>query len=330
MAINSISNNSVVLPVEYGREIIRGVVGRSKALELGRRLPDMRGKTYKLNVLSHLPVAGWVKNSSTPNNADEADIKNKPISYLAFEGVDLVAEEIAVIVPVSINTLNDVEDFGIELMPEISEQVIGAFQQVIDATVFFGVGAPWTGYTGIVAEATAAGATVSWDGQSGLSFYEAINDAMEYVENSGYVPTAILGGPSLNSAFRKTITSLGVLAGDQGEIGALPRHIDLTGGFNQSTAFAIVGDFRYLVYSFREEISMRVLYEATLKDPSTGTELYNLAQQDMIGLRFTMRLGVALPNPVNRVSGVASGNTLVKGAAAYPFAVITKSASGSN
>lgn len=330
MANNSISNSTVVLPVEYGREIIRGVVGRSKALELGRRLPDMRGKTYKLNVLSNLPVAGWVKNQATPNNADEAELKNKPVSYLAYEGVDVVAEEIAVIVPVSINTLNDVEDFGVELMPEISEQVIGAFQQVIDATVFFGVNSPWAGYSGIVAEATSAGATVTWDGSTGTSFYNAINDAMEYVENSGYVPTAILGGPSLNSAFRKTITELGILAGDQGEIGALPRHIDLTGGFNQSSAFAIVGDFRYLVYSFREEMSMRILYEATLKDPATGTELYNLAQQDMIGLRFTMRLGVALPNPVNRVSGIASGNTIKKGANAYPFAIITKTDGGSN
>lgn len=330
MANNSISNSTVVLPVEYGREIIRGVVGRSKALELGRRLPDMRGKTYKLNVLSNLPVAGWVKNQSTPNNADEAELKNKPVSYLAYEGVDVVAEEIAVIVPVSINTLNDVEDFGVELMPEISEQVIGAFQQVIDATVFFGVNSPWAGYSGIVAGATSAGATVTWDGSTGKSFYNAINDAMEYVENSGYVPTAILGGPSLNSAFRKTITDLGILAGDQGEIGALPRHIDLTGGFNQTSAFAIVGDFRYLVYSFREEMSMRILYEATLKDPATGTELYNLAQQDMIGLRFTMRLGVALPNPVNRVSGIASGNTIKKGAKAYPFAIITKTDGGSN
>ena len=319
MAINSISNNSVVLPVEYGREIIRGVVGRSKALELGRRLPDMRGKTYKLNVLSHLPVAGWVKNSSTPNNSDEPDIKNKPLSYLAYEGVDLVAEEIAVIVPVSINTLNDVEDFGVELLPEISEQVIGAFQQVIDETIFFGVNAPWSSFNGIVADATTKGKTVAWDGQAGLSFYNAINDAMEYVEKSGYVPTAILGGPALNSAFRGTITNMGVLAGDQGQIGALPRHIDLTGGFNENSAFAIVGDFRYLVYSFREEISMRVLYEATLKDPATGTELYNLAQQDMIGLRFTMRLGAALPNPVNRVGGETR----------YPFAVITDETAGS-
>ena len=326
----AILNNSVVLPIEYGREIIRGVLGRSKALELGRRLPDMRGKTYKLNVLSSLPVAGWVKNGTTPAGAAD-EIKNKPISDLAWQGKDLVAEEIAVIVPVSLNTLRDVENY-VDIVPEITEQVVGAFQQVIDATIFFGVGSPWTGFNGIVADATTAGATVSWNGTSGTSFYNAVNDAMEKVENSGYVPTAILGGPSLNSAFRKTITELGVLAGDQGEIGALPRHIDLTGGFNQSSAFAIVGDFRYLVYSFREEMEMRLLEEATLVDPSTGSTLYNLAQQDMVAFRFTMRLAAAIPNPVNRVSGqLNSGSTnIVASAAAYPFAIITKTAGGSN
>ena len=77
---------------------------------------------------------------------------------------------------------------------------------------------------------------------------------------------------------------------------------------------------------------MRILYEATLKDPATGTELYNLAQQDMIGLRFTMRLGAQLPNPVNRVGGQlnSASTNIVASAAAYPFAIITKTAGGSN
>ena len=326
----AIINSSVVLPVEYGREIIRGVLGRSKALELGRRLPDMRGKTYKLNVLSSLPVAGWVKNQTTPAGAAD-EIKNKPLSDLAWQGKDVVAEEIAVIVPVAINTLRDVENY-VDIVPEITEQVVGAFQQVIDETIFFGVGSPWANFNGIVADATTANAVVTWNGNSGLAFYNAINDAMEKVENSGYVPNAILGGPSLNSAFRKTITDLGVLAGDQGQIGALPRHIDLTGGFNQSSAFAIVGDFNYLVYAFREEMEMRLLDQATLVDPKTGSTLYNLAQQDMVAFRFTMRLGAAIPNPVNRVSGqLDSGSTnIVAGTTAYPFAIITKTGAGSH
>ena len=308
----AILNSSVVLPVEYAREVIRGVLGRSKALELGRRLPDMKGKTYKLNVLSNLPVAGWVKNSATPDDTNY-EIKNKAVSELAWSGVDLEAEEIAVIVPVAINTIKDLENW-VDIVPIISEQVEGAFQEVIDGTAFFGTNSPFSGFSGVVAGATTAGATVSWDGEAGLSFYNAIDEAMEYVEKSGYTPTAILGGPSLNSAFRKTITTLGVLAGDQGEIGALPRHIDLTGGFDLSTAFAIVGDFRYLVYSFREELEARILDQATIVNPANGNVLYNLAQQDMVAFRFTMRLGMALPNPVNRVNGTAKR---------YPFAVIT-------
>ena len=143
--------------------------------------------------------------------------------------------------------------------------------------------------------------------------------------------TAILGGPSLNSAFRNTITTLGIVAGDQGEIGGLARHVDLTGAWDASTAFAIVGDFRYLVYAFREEMEMRILSEATLSD---GTNTYNLAQQDMVAFRFTMRLGAAIPNPVNRVGGQlnSASTNIVQSATAYPFAIITKSAAaaGSN
>ena len=329
----AVVNQAVVLPIEYGREIIRGVVGRSKALELGRRLPDMRGKTYKLNVNANLPVAGWVKNSQATPNTEGTEINRKPISYYAFEGVDLVAEELAVIIPISENTLADVEDYGIELASELNEQVVGAFQDAIDSAVFFGVGKPWgtqSGFPvsgGLVAGCSNADATVTWDGQAGTSWYNAINDAMTLVEKSGYLPNAILGGASMNSAFRGAITTLGINVADQGDIGRLARHIDLTGGFNESTAFAIVGDFRYLVYSFRQEMTMKLLTESVIQDPNTGSILYNLSQQDMVALRFVMRLGFALPNPVNRVSGTlaSDGAYLEKGAKAYPFAVITKS-----
>ena len=302
------------LPAEYSRELIRGVVGRSKALELGRRLPDMNAKTLKLNVLSNLPVAGWVSKSQTTPNEESTEINRKPIGTLAWEGVDVVAEEIAVIIPVAINTVADMENW-VDIIPYISEQAVGAFQEVIDSAVFFGTNTPFGGNlaTGLVGAVPAAG-QIQWDGSAGSSFYTAISDAMSFVEESGYVPTAILGGPSLRGAFRNAITTLGINVADQGEVGGLARHIDLTGGFDSSTAFAIVGDFRYLVYSIREDMQVRRLDEATLVDPNTGATLYNLAQQDMFALRFTMRIGFALPNPVNRVGGQTR----------YPFAIIEK------
>lgn len=309
----AITNQSVVLPVSYSKDIIRGIIGRSKALELGRRLPDMNTKTLKLNVLSNLPVATWVSKAQETPNTEGAEINRKPLSALAWQGVDVVAEEIAVIIPVAESTLEDVEDYGVEVVPEISEQVIGAFQEVIDSAVLFGVNTPFTGNlaNGLVG-AIPANAKIPWDGSEGTSFYKAISDAMKEVETSGYVPTAILGGPSISAAFRESITDLGVNVTEQGEIGRLARHVDLSGGFNETTAFAIVGDFRYLVYSFRKDMEFKVLYEATLKG-ADGVE-YNLAQQDMIGFRFKMRVGFALPNPVNRLGKTGR----------YPFASIVK------
>lgn len=309
----AITKNSIVIPVEYSEEIIRGIVGKSKALELGRRLPDMKGNTYKLNVLSSLPVAGWVSKQTTPASAESNEIKNKPISSVAWEGKDIIAEEIAVIVPMAISSLEDAENFGVEVIPTITDEVVGAFQKVIDETVFFGVNNPFTNVSGVVAGATTANAKVNWDG-SGTTFYDAISDAMELVEKSGYIPTAILGGPTLRGAFRKMRTTSGQQISGGEIVDELARHYDLTGGFNDTTAFAIVGDFRYLVYSLRQDMRVKMLEESTLVDPTTGTALYNLGQQDMVALRFTMRFGYQLPNPVNRVGGES----------AYPFALIVK------
>ena len=308
-----IVNSSVVLPVEYARGVITGISGKSKALELGYRLPNMRGKTYKLNVLSALPFAAWVKNYGSPN-AEGTEINRKPLTALAWEGKDLVAETIAAIVTVSKETLADVSDY-VALANEMQEQVVAAFQEVLDATVFFGENSPWSGYRGIVAEATTAGAVVEWDGTAGTSFYDAISKAMEFVETSGYIPDAILGSPTLNSALRGAITPLGINVTDQGQIGNLYKHISLTGGFADGGVF-IVGDFkRGLVYSFREEMSVELAKEATLKAPD-GTE-YNLFQQNMVAFRFEMRFAAAIANPVNRINQTGKR---------YPFAVIKNTA----
>ena len=316
----AIVNSSVVLPVSYAKGVITGLVGRSKALELGYRLPNLTTKVHKLNVLQNVPVAGWFKNSQSPANSEGSEINRKPISVLAWEGKDVTAETIACIVPVSKETLADVADY-VDLAGLLQEQVIGAFQEVIDGTIFFGINSPWAGYNGIVADATTAGAVVNWDGSEGTSFYKAISRAMKYVEKSGYLPDAILGGPGLNSAFRDSITALGINVTDQGQIGSLYKHVSLTGGFDEDTAFAIVGDFkRGLVYAFREEMSMEISKDATIVDPTTGTALYNLFQQNMVAFRFELRMGAAVANPVNRINQTAKR---------FPFAIITAPSEGS-
>ena len=310
----AIVNNSVILPVSYARGVITGLLGRSKALELGYRLPNLTTKVHKLNVLENLPVAGWVKNQTTPAG-DPAEIKNKPITQLAWGGVDVTAETIACIVPVSRETLADVSDY-VDLAGVLQEQVIGAFEQVFDETILFGTNSPWSNYNGIVPDAKTAGAEVVWDGTAGTSFYQAVSEAMEYVELSGYLPDAILGSPSLNSALRNSITALGINVMDQGQIGGLYKHITMTGGFDDSEAFAIVGDWkRGLVYAFREEMRMDFSQDATIYDPSTNEKLFSLFQQNMVAFRFELRFGCAIANPVNRINSTEKR---------FPFAVITK------
>ena len=134
---------------------------------------------------------------------------------------------------------------------------------------------------------------------------------MEYVETSGYIPDAILGGPSLNSALRGAITPLGINVTEQGQVGDLYKHVSMTGGFVNGGIF-IVGDFkRGLVYSFRQEMTIELAKEATLKSPD-GTE-YNLFQQNMVAFRFEMRFAAAIVNPVNRINDTGRR---------YPFAII--------
>jgi hypothetical protein len=63
----------------------------------------------------------------------------------------------------------------------------------------------------------------------------------------------------------------------------------------------------------RQDITYKVLDQAVITD-AAGNIVYNLAQQDMVALRAVIRLGFALPNPVNRVNPTA--------ATRYPFAVL--------
>jgi len=48
-----------------------------------------------------------------------------------------------------------------------------------------------------------------------------------------------------------------------------------------------------------------VLDQAVIQD-AQGNIVYNLAQQDMVALRCVMRLGFALPNPINRLDATAA------------------------
>ena len=76
----------------------------------------------------------------------------------------------------------------------------------------------------------------------------------------------------------------------------------------------ITGDFSQLVYSIRQDVTYKLLDQATIVDPSTKEVVYALAQQDMVALRIVMRLGWEVPNPINGLKATEAER--------FPFAIL--------
>lgn len=307
MALNEIlrTHADATIPVEYAREIFDGVAQKSIALNLMTRLPDMTAKQYRISVADSLPIA-YFQAAGVGEGARDADTNHKKTSNMSWEGKFVTAEEIAVIIPISENALADSQ---YDLIGAITPKVIEAFGKVFDGAVFFGTNKPASYPNGIVTDATSKSKV--YTAQSGDSVYKQIDETMALVENSGYDVNGIVGGTNLKHLMRQLVDANGQPLLAYTDVASLPRHIMKNGAWSTSDAKFVVGDFSQAVYSIRQDLTVKLLDQATIKDPTTNTEL-NLAQQDMVALRFTMRIGWQLPNPVNAVDGTANR---------YPFAV---------
>ena len=291
---------SALIDEQVVGEIFEGAQKESKVLSMFRRLPNMSSDKTKLRVSDALPVAYFVDESK--NNG------RKNLTKAAWKNVFLTAEEIAVIVPIKENLLNDA---SVDLWAEIRPQLTSAIAKTIDAAVFKGEGAPASWGEGIIPQIIAKGKTVTETGK----LYEDINSVMVEVEESGYDVNALLGGVGLKGKFRMMTDKNGQPLNTT-EIGSLRREYLDNGAWNKETATLIAGDFNQAVYAIRSDVDYKVLTEAVIQDPSTGEILYNLAQEDMVALRVTFRMGYAIPNPVNALDGTATR---------YPFAALVPS-----
>jgi hypothetical protein len=89
------------------------------------------------------------------------------------------------------------------------------------------------------------------------------------------------------------------------ELDGSPILFPLNGAIVSASGLLIAGQWNQLVYAMRQDITYKVLTEAVIQD-GAGNIVYNLAQQDMVALRAVMRLGFALPNPINRMQTTAA------------------------
>lgn len=291
MATTNISRSDVdaLIETQVANEIFEGVVRESKALSLFKRLPNMTSDKTKLRVLDSLPVAYFVDEST--NNG------RKNLTKQAWDKKFINAAELAVIVPIKENVLND---SSIDIWSEVKPRIVEAFGKKIDAAIFNGTDKPSDWRKGLIPSISDAGKEVTETGH----FYSDINDVMTEVEESGYNVTGLVGGVGLKGKFRMMTDTTGQPLNTT-EIGSLKREYIDNGAWNKNSSTLIVGDFNQAVYSIRQDVTYKVLTEAVIQDPSDGSILYNLAQDDMVALRVTMRLGWEIPNPVNALDETA-------------------------
>ena len=116
---------------QVSNEIIQGVAEQSTVLRMGRKLPNMSSKKYKMPVLDMLPVAYWVNGDNGFKQTSKMMWKNKYI----------IAEELAVIIPIPEAV---VDDSDYDIWGEVKPRAIEAIGKKIDGAVLFNVEKPDT------------------------------------------------------------------------------------------------------------------------------------------------------------------------------------------
>lgn len=290
--IISRANLSGLIPEPVTREIMQGAIENSAVLRVGRRLPNMTSGTQSINVLDMLPTAYFV----------DGDTGFKQTSSQAWAKKKLYAEEIAVIIPIPEAVLADSNyDIWGEVRPRISE----AMGKVIDEAILFGVGAPSTWRDSIYDTATDANMVVT----ESTDLYQellGVDGLLAQVEENGYNVTRILSDISMRAKLRGLVDDnkqpIFLTTMQQNANYALdgtPLDFPMNGAWDKTKALMIAGDFTQLVYSIRQDVTFKILTEATIVNPTTKAVVYSLAQQDMVALRAVMRLGWEIPNPVS-------------------------------
>ncbi len=263
-------NLTGTIPVEIAKEVIKNVIDQASILKVCKR-ENMESDTKTLPQLTDSGNASWVK---------EGEMIGTTIPKFAYP--QLKACKLAVIVPVT-NEKNN--DSVINVMEEIKQAMADAFAKAIDQAMIFGIDSPFD--TDLIKSIGTQKITATDRLDTDLS------NAMGLVEDNKYNCNNILMGTSQKKVLR-------ALSNDSKYKGAITltdaydTPIEFVRNFDDKKSLAITGDFSKAIIGTRESIDYKVLDQATIK--SGDTEI-NLAQQDMIAIKATMRLGFVVVDP---------------------------------
>ena len=241
----------------------------------------------------------------------------KPTTNQIWTDRVLEAEEIGGIVVIPENVIDDASN-DFDLWDEIKPRIAEAVGQTLDAACFFGTNAPASWPDGLVPAAITAGNTYA-EGTSTIDLAEDINQTIGLVLADGYDPTAIYARRTLQTRVRGLrddnnspiwdfpLSDAGIRVP---AIFGINVNYVTNGAWDTAEATLLVGDPRYAILGIRQDITYKFLDQAAV---TIGGTLVSLAEHDLLGLRFKMRVGFQ----------TAQTATKDGGANAYPFAVLT-------
>jgi HK97 family phage major capsid protein len=287
-----------LIPAEEAQQVVKAAAQTSAALALCRT-QRMGSKTFRQPVLSAAPVAFWVTTGL------------KQTSEAAWAGVDLVAEEIATIVPVEDEVI---ADSGVPIWTELREPIGEAFARLLDGAVLAGVDKPDSWPEAIIPAAAAAGNvhTAAATAEEG-GVYGDLEQTLSLVEAGGFDATAWAASRRLRPLIRRARSAGGDLLGEGSTTVAwdLPVRYAVSGAVPAPT-LAIAGDWSLAVIGLRQDMRFETFREGVITD-ADGAVVRNLMQQDQSALRVTFRVAYATAVPVTIPEA---------GATPFPFAVL--------
>lgn len=293
---------SELMPDQVVSEIIQEMPKTSVMLSHAKQV-RMSSKKYKQPVLATLPEAYWVDGDAGLKNTSKSD----------WTGLEMTAEEMAVIVPIPDAVVDDTK---INLWDAIKPLIAEAFGKKLDGACVFGIDKPSTWPEAIVAAATAANNVVAREANKDLGV--SVAELGAKIAKQGYGVNGFMSKPGMQ-------WELVGLRNQQGDpiytaLPGSPAHglygyelnEVMNGSWDAAAADLIALDWSKQLIGIRQDVTYEIFNEGVISD-SEGKILLNLMQQDTKALRVVFRVGYQVAVPKTRLEAER----------AYPGGVIT-------
>lgn len=307
---------------EVSTQIIQELTQRSAALNLFRRI-NIRGRETSFPVLSQLPMAYWLEETTTAPTAS-ADHPNSdatliPTTHAEWSKVTMKVADLATVIPIPRRFAADVQSTsGINVTDELRPLIVEALGQKIDAAAIFGIDKPDSWPDSLVEGAidvdrSASSATYAPNGNNIITIGATAEEGglasdaisvMAVLADQGYTPNAILARSTFKFKLMNARDTTGQPLLDINSTSLFGERI-VFGGDGVWPADAPEGvqlialDTTKVMLGVRQDIEITRFDTGVIND-AAGNIVFNLLQQDMIALRATMRVGFAVANPVSR------------------------------